>query len=120
VTALHEVRLARGVDAGSGDEMATVNVRWNEPRSRNANEISGVITTDLLSGRYSDTSAHFRLSVTAATFAEALRDSRYMRGVSFGELLDEAIDVADELGRDSQATELLDLIELANQLGDRR
>jgi Ca-activated chloride channel family protein len=120
VTALYEIRLARGVDAGSGDEIGTVNVRWNEPGSRNADEISGVVTTDLLSSRYNDASDHFRLSATAATFAEVLRDSRYMRGVSFDELLDEAIEIANSLGNNSQADELVDLIDIARSLDARR
>ena len=69
---------------------------------------------------YRDASAHFRLTATAATFAEILRDSRYVRGLELGDLLDEADEIADILSRDDSVRELADLIALADRLMGRR
>ena len=77
--------------------------------------ISGSITTDVLHIRQSDASANYMLTATAATFAEVLRDSRYVRGVDLGDLADAAADAARELDTD-QAWELVELIEVAMRL----
>jgi len=115
VTALYEVELARGVDPGDGQVIATVHLRWTEPDARDEDEVSGSITTDVLHIRQSDASANYMLTATAATFAEVLRDSRYVRGVDLGDLADAAADAARELDTD-QAWELVELIEVAMRL----
>ncbi len=115
VTALYEVELARGVDPGDGQTIATVNLRWTEPDARRADEVNGTITTDVLDTRQSDASAHYMLTATAATFAEVLRESRYVRGVDLDDLADAAEDAAREIDTD-QAWELVELIEDAIRL----
>lgn len=120
VTALYEVELARGVVPGDGERLATVNLRWNEPGGRRAQEIDGLITTDLISRDHRDASARFRLTATVATFAEILRDSRYVRGLEPSDLLEEAVEVADLLGRDGDVQDLIGLIDSADRLSRRR
>ncbi|MDG2113058.1 MAG: von Willebrand factor type A domain-containing protein, partial [Actinomycetota bacterium] len=94
VTALYEVRLHRSVRAGDGEDIATVYLRWLEPDARRADEVAGLVSTDLLHDRPEDASAHYRLTASAATFAEILRGSRHVRGVDVRDVLDAAEDAA--------------------------
>jgi Ca-activated chloride channel family protein len=115
VTALYEVDLARGVRPGDGSAIATVFLRWTEPDARRADEVEGLITTDLLDDRLGDSSAHYRLTAAVATFAEILRGSRHVRNVDVGEVIDLAEGAAREL-RTDQAWELVELMVMAERL----
>lgn len=115
VTALYELRLRRGVRPGDDDEIATVYLRWMEPGARRADEVAGRVSTDLLVEDARDTSAHYRLTASAATLAEILRGSRHVRGVDVRDILDVAEDAAREIDTD-QAWELVDLIVQADRL----
>lgn len=114
VTALYEVELARGVRPGDGEEIATVYLRWQDPDARGADEVAGSLTTDVLHDRLRDASAHYRLTASAATFAEILRGSRYVRGVELHEVLEVAEEAAFDIGTE-QAWELVGLIDEADR-----
>ncbi|MDH6225184.1 von Willebrand factor type A domain-containing protein [Streptomyces sp. MJP52] len=71
VTALYAVRL-RG---GASGRVAEATVRWLDPRTREAHEASRSLGTDELHRSVRDASARFQVTVVAAHFAAALRES---------------------------------------------
>jgi len=116
VTALYEVRLAEGVEAG--DELATVSLRWRDPITSNTLELSRSITSDAMAGSYFDTSGTFRLAATVAAYAEVLRESIWAENVAWSDLIAESQSLLDaEIGDDPDVVEFVDLVERAARLG---
>ena len=116
VTALYEVRLAEGVEAG--DELATVSLRWRDPNTSNTLELSRSITSDAMAGSYFDTSGTFRLAATVAAYAEVLRESIWAENVAWSDLIAESQSLLDaEIGDDPDVVEFVDLVERAARLG---
>lgn len=112
VTALYEVSLTR--DAYRSDAaFASVYLRWEDAETNRIEEISGDITTGLLSDRFGQTVAEFQLLSSVAAYAEVLRDSRWVRGLD----LEDVLDVVDELPwreiDDEAADEFRELLEQA-------
>ncbi|MDX3314776.1 von Willebrand factor type A domain-containing protein [Streptomyces sp. ME08-AFT2] len=69
VTALYAVRVKHGADG----RLATATVRWLDPKTRTPHETSGRLETGALHDDLADASARFRVTATAAYFADALR-----------------------------------------------
>lgn len=113
VTALYIVRLRPGVR--TGDHLADVAVRWQDPLSRKASETSDEITAGDVSGTFRSADPHLRLAYAAAFFAETLKSTRYAAEVRLPELAQIAQDANDELG-DSKVDELVNAIDKASDL----
>ncbi len=71
VTALYELELVEGASADAA--LGTVALRWKEPGSQAAVQLDKDMLRSDVAGSYEDADARFRLAVTAARFAEALR-----------------------------------------------
>lgn len=71
--AIYAIQLHPGVQG----RIATVNLRWQDPDSRQISEISGQFTTDNLATSFDAASPYLQLSILVAEFAELLRQSPY-------------------------------------------
>jgi Ca-activated chloride channel family protein len=112
VTALYAVHLRRRADG----EIATVRVRYEDPDGGKVRELDRTFHTDDLERSFDDADARFRLTASAAAFAEILRDSYYNRLTTLDEVIAVAEEAADDLRRDDEADELVDLMMRADRL----
>ncbi len=117
-TALYEVTLDRGWDRSRGP-IATATLRYRRPASERITETWASLHPDDVERSFTDTSAHFRLAVVAAEFAEVLRASPFVEDRSMEELSYQADRVADDLRRDDDADELARLIDTARRIRRR-
>ena len=117
-TALYEVTLDRGWDRSRGP-IATATLRYRRPASDRITETWASLHPDDVERSFTDTSAHFRLAVVAAEFAEVLRASPFVEDRSMEELSYQAERVADDLRRDDDADELARLIDTARRIRRR-
>ena len=115
VVALYEVELYRDAFGSRAAAFAEVSLRWEDADSGRVEEISGEVFADMLESSFRDAEPEFRLATTVAAYAEILRNSPYVRGVSLR-------DVEDVAGRlpfrqlDGDADEFYDLVSLARRL----
>lgn len=111
VTALYVVQLAEG----SGGDIGRVNVRWLDPRTREATERGVPIAADGLDGAFERAAPRLRVDYAAAWFAEVLRRGRYGEGTRLTDL--HAI-AEEAYGRteDPAVRELARLIDRADRL----
>ena len=117
-TALYEVTLDGSWDRGRG-AIATATLRYRRPASERITETWTSLHPGDVERSFRDTSAHFRLAVVAAEFAEVLRDSPFVADRSMEELSYQADRVAGDLRRDADAEELADLIDTARRIRRR-
>ncbi|GAA4562601.1 VWA domain-containing protein [Micromonospora coerulea] len=113
VTALYAVRLTD--EAARPAQVARVQVRWLDPRTREADETSGSVTVGDLGGRFDTASPRLRTCYAAAYFAEALRGDGRHREVRLPELATIARRAAADTG-DHEVGDLADLIDRARDL----
>ena len=106
VTALYELDLDR--DAGRGDELGEITLRWQDPATGNWIETEIDIEFDDIEERWTDTSLEFQLATTVAAWAEVLRGSPYADDVDLDAIAEEAERLDDDL-RTDQSEELADL-----------
>ena len=117
-TALYEVTLDRGWDRSRGP-IATATLRYRRPASERITETWASLHPDDVERSFTDASAHFRLAMVAAEFAEVLRASPFVEDRSMEELSYQADRVADDLRRDDDAGELARLIDTARRIRRR-
>ena len=110
VTAIYELKL---VDNSRGRRLGTAMLRWEDPDTRDVRETRLELATNIIEDRWSNTSDDFRLAVTVAAFAEALRGSPFADEVSLAEIAAEAEALAN--GND-EIWELVDMVEQADRL----
>ncbi|MER6563601.1 von Willebrand factor type A domain-containing protein [Streptomyces sp. NPDC001027] len=113
VTALYAVRVKPGADG----RLATATVRWLDPETRTPHEASGRLETGALRDDLADASVRFRVTATAAYFADALRrpESRLPDAPGLAELQESAETLARKT-KDADVTALADAIADANHL----
>lgn len=116
VTALYEVRLARGVD-GEPVRLGEVRLRWREASTGRIEELTRPVRASDLAERWRAAVPEFRLAATVAAFAEVLGHSPYAGGIGLWDLREEAHDLARTFDGDPQVLELEELIERAAELG---
>lgn len=80
--AIYAVQLYPGVQG----RIATVNLRWQDPDTRQVSEINGQFTTENLAGSFDSASPYLQLAVLVAEFAELLRQSPYTGELTLGDL----------------------------------
>lgn len=120
VTALYEIERQAGV---SGDgPLATVRVRWKEPRNFGksieqdaATEIAQTVSSGDAK-TFEAAGQSYRKAVIAAQFAEILRRSVHARGDSLDDLLVEALRLQKEIPNDADFNELCLLISKSKDL----
>lgn len=111
VTALYEVKLVNNARG----EIATVQLRWQDPDNYRIREISKTFETRDLESSFQRSDPYFQLDVLVAEFAEILRQSHYAKDSSFWELLDYAESIADRIER-NEVYEFIDLLQEAANL----
>lgn len=109
--ALYTVRLKPGAEG----RIATVQLRWEDPDTNQVREVNGNFNTWDLSSSFKESDLHYQLVVTAAEFAEILRESPYIYA-SLADLYSQARVIARQLPEDEQAAELVEMIEQAARL----
>ena len=115
VVALYEVELDGDAYGRRSPAFAEVSLRWEDADTGRVDEITGDVFGDMLASSFRETEPEFRLAATVAAYAETLRESRYMRGISLRDI----VDVANDLPLrqlDSDADEFVNLVELANRI----
>lgn len=115
VTAIYEIELQRGVDLDDRDELAEVDLRWEEPGTGRIVEISTDIDLRDIEADWDDTSDSFKLATTVATFAEVLRESPFADDIDLDDLAVEVDRLADRYGTDA-VEEFSDLVNAAERL----
>jgi Ca-activated chloride channel family protein len=113
VTALYAVR----VEPGAEGRLATATVRWLDPETRTPHETSGRLETGDLRGDLAAASVRFRVTATAAYFADALRrpETRLPDAPDLAELRETASMLARKT-KDADVTALAEAIADANRL----
>mgnify|MGYP001822974687 CR=1 FL=1 len=111
VVALYEVELDDEAYSRNAAPFAEVSLRWEDADSGRIDEITGEITGDMLATSFGRSRAEFQLATTVAAYAEVLRDSRYLRGVS----MDDIADVAEELPLRELGVDAEEFADLVNQ-----
>ncbi len=107
-TALYELVLADGVDAG--DPLGTAQLRWEDPDTGSVVETRLELAGSILEPSWLDTSSDFRLAVTVASLAEILRDSPHRGDITLEQIRAEAGALEDEIGG-GETAELWQLID---------
>jgi Ca-activated chloride channel family protein len=115
VTALYEIKLF----TGARGEIATVQLRWQDPDSYRVEEISKTIDTRDLENSFRRADPYFKLDIFVAEFAEILRDSYWADDTSLQTVLDYAEDLPDTLER-AEVYEFIELLDRAADLSYRR
>ncbi|WP_432982529.1 YfbK domain-containing protein [Dactylosporangium sp. CA-233914] len=110
VTALYALHLRPGAEG----HLADVRVRWQDPKTREASELSQPVTVGALDRDFAGAPAPVRVCYAAAYFAEVLRASRYAGEVRLTDLRG----IAREAGESAQVRDLADLIDTAVSLYD--
>ena len=105
-TALYAVQLKPNAQG----RIATVQLRWQDPDTRQVKEINGNVNTFDLVARFEDTTPRFQLAATVAQFAEILRRSPYAGSVGLRDLRRYADRVAQSLPEDADVQEFAQLV----------
>ncbi len=113
-TALYAVRPTDEGDRSG--RIATVSLRWIDPTTRRASEISADVRLDAMARSFRDTAPAFRLDAIVAATAERLRDSRWSTGSELRDVAAIAGDMAGDLPRSDEVNAFLDLLEAAARL----
>ncbi|MCA1900314.1 MAG: VWA domain-containing protein [Chloroflexi bacterium] len=114
VTALYEIKLypqARG-------RIATVNMRWEDPDTRQVTEISKDFNTGDLAYDFRETDPYFQRAVIVAEYAEILKNSYWAEGSSLDDVYDEARRIAKYFERDDEMEEFVELVRQARRMRD--
>jgi Ca-activated chloride channel homolog len=114
VTALYEIKL----HPGASGRIATVYLRWRDPDTGEVVELSKPFDSRDMARSFEDASPYFQWTVVVAEYAEVLRESYWAQDSSIGDVLREARRIAEELPRDPDVDEFLDLVRKANRLSD--
>jgi Ca-activated chloride channel family protein len=114
VTALYEVKLY----PEAYGRIATVNLRWQDPDTRQVVEISRDFNTDEMAYRFEDASPYFQRAVVVAEYAEILKESYWAEESTLSEVYREAERILELLPFDEAMQEFVNLVRQARQLKD--
>ena len=115
VTVLYGVRLRDGVRPG--DRLATVNLRWTDPATKRATELSRDIAGSDIATSWSRADSHLRLDTLVAAAAETFRGSPWIEDFSLRQLADAVREVRGDLPATDQVDEFAGLVQDAARLG---
>lgn len=115
VTALYELKLAEAA-VGSPAGLGTVSLRWTDPASGEVSEMQRTLDGATTAASFAAADPYFRLSATAAAFAEVLRESYWAQQVNLATVATEAAARRTELPGDPTVAELADLTARAAML----
>ncbi|NUM45865.1 MAG: DUF3520 domain-containing protein, partial [Anaerolineales bacterium] len=106
VTALYAVQFHPNAQG----RIATVQLRWQDPDTREIVEINGNFNTFDLSGSFEETDPRYQLAVVVAQYAEILHHSYWASETSLSEIAAYASRLSLQLGDDPDVTEFYDLV----------
>jgi Ca-activated chloride channel family protein len=112
VTAIYAVVLKPGAEGRIG----TMQLRWQDPNSREVREINGNFNTWDLAASFDQTAPHYQLAVTVAQFAEILKGSPWANEMSLSQLYETAYAVYQKLADDPEVVEFANLVYQASQI----
>ena len=123
VTALYEVKLEKDVDPNSDARLATVFVRYEDPKLDEVIEMSSDFGVNELNADFTATTPGFQLDATVAEYAEVLKES-YWAESSLTEVLEMALAVeelynpnmVDDADLIAAVSEFVDLVDEAERL----
>ena len=113
VTALYEIMLR----PGASGRIATVQLRWKDPQTYQVTEVNGNINTWDLSASFADTDPHYQLAVAVMGYAEILRESPWMKGISLEQVYRIAMPLSHSIPEDQDVIEFINLVDRARRLG---
>jgi Ca-activated chloride channel family protein len=112
VTAIYAVQLKPGAEGRIG----TMQLRWQDPNSREVREINGNFNTWDVAARYEDTAPRYQLAVNVAQFAEMLKGSPWASEMSFSQLYEYTYAVYQKLADDADVVEFANLVYQASEM----
>jgi Ca-activated chloride channel family protein len=111
-TALYAIQLKSGAEG----RIATVQLRWKDPDTREVVEINGNFNTFDLESSFEDAPARYQLDVIVAQFAEVLRESPWANRTSFSALAEYASYLPRLIPGDPDVAEFAELLERAAEI----
>ncbi|MBF2053729.1 MAG: von Willebrand factor type A domain-containing protein [Candidatus Sericytochromatia bacterium] len=117
VTALYELRFKP--DLRQNGEIATVSVRYQDAADQQIKEFSESVQADQLRN-FTASSEAFKLATAVAGFAELLRDSLFIAGRSFDDILELIDSLSPNTRQRADVQELRRLVETAKRLKNPR
>jgi Ca-activated chloride channel family protein len=108
VTALYALHLRPGAQG----HLADVRVRWQDPKTREASELTQPVTVSAVDHTFDEAPGPLRICYAAAFLAEVLRASQYARDVRLADLRT----IAQNAGEGPQVRELAEMISAADSL----
>ncbi len=111
-TALYAVHLKPDAQG----RIATVQMRWENTETHRVQEINGNFNTWDLSPTFESASPHYRLAVLVAFYAEALRESPWVGGLSMSQIYSLAAPLVNEIPWDTEVAEFVDLLGRASRI----
>ena len=112
VTAIYALHLKEGAEG----RIATIQLRWKTPDTRQVTELNQNFNTFDLAASFRDASPRYQLAVIVAQYAEVLRQSPWAEGVSLKEINRQAGRVAEMLHQDMDVQEFYRLVSRAAEL----
>lgn len=112
VTALYAVQLK----PGAVGRIATVQLRWQDPATRQVHEINGNFNTWELKSSFEEASDRFQLAATVVQFADYLRGSPWAAGTSIRQLSYYASRLAAAMPEDPDVREFAELVAKSGEL----
>jgi len=113
VTALYEVKLY----PDAYGRVATVNMRWEDPNTREITEISKDFDASQIAFDFRETDPYFQRAVVVAEYAEILKGSYWAEDSSLSAVYREAERINEYLYRDDAMEEFMDLVRQAKRFG---
>jgi len=114
VTALYEIKLY----PDAYGRVATVNLRWQDPDTRQVTELSKDFDSHQFERRFENASPYFQRSVMVAEYAEILKESYWAEDSSLSDVYREAVRISEYFPRDEQTSEFMELIRRAGHWVD--
>ncbi len=111
-TALYAVQLLPGAQG----RIATVQLRWKDPDSRQVKEINGNFNTWDLAQRFEDTSPRYQLAVVVMQYAEVLRRSPWAYNVNLNQIAAYATQVSRAMGENAEVADFAAVASRAAQI----
>lgn len=96
--------------------IATIQLRWEDPDTRQVTEINGNFNTWDLAASYENASPRYQLAVVVAQYAEILRGSPWAARTSLGLLSEYAYRLTGLLGEDADVIEFASLVARASEI----
>ncbi len=112
VTALYEVKL----NANAQGNALTVYVRYENPETKQVNEIKQGLARSQFASRFEATSPRFQLAAAVAEYAEILRQSYWANGSNLQSVQELAQRVKQALPNDADVAEFAQLVSRTSQL----